>query len=336
MAFNQVNQAFWDLRDAPLHLYGPDEWKSYDPAMAAWLLNSNQVIRHCAIERLATATLHWDYEHSDRAAAKNRLALTRVDTFLCELENAQRQWSDVIPEFLLNLRWHGHDPHIAPSLLSWIEAFASYSQPPADQGLIQGTQLLLDRNAPMTLDRINDWIALLDAPSNYARGCAAYLLGGYADQDEEIHESAVKDLNTVRWPSKHELMAVIGDKEIERPGIAGPFWSPNHHLFPAKDSEQIAAALWMMDLLERRQGRSPVLGDMPYNDIEFFLHELCCNDPQTMQRMLDGGFTELALMAATEFHGVVEGVKPILERLAVATDPDIAAAAVAHLKNYYS
>jgi hypothetical protein len=70
---------FWTLRQAPLHLYGPEEWTTYDPAMAAWLTHPDPEIRHCAIERLATATLHWDYEHSRRAEQKNQKSASRVD-----------------------------------------------------------------------------------------------------------------------------------------------------------------------------------------------------------------------------------------------------------------
>jgi hypothetical protein len=117
MTMRQDNQEFWDLRNAPLHLYGPEEWKTYDPAMAAWLTHADQEIRKCAIERLSMATLHWDYEHSDRAAQKNQVLAARVERLLDELDKAQRQWPDVIPEFLRNLRYHGDDEHVAPRLL---------------------------------------------------------------------------------------------------------------------------------------------------------------------------------------------------------------------------
>jgi hypothetical protein len=324
------NREFWDLRDAPLHLYGPEEWTTYDPAMAAWLMHVDPEIRHCAIERLATATLHWDYEHSERAARKNQVSVSRVDWLLGELETAQRQWPDTIPEFLRNLRWHGDDPHIAPRLLRWIDAIASRPQPSADAGLIRGTQLLLVRGTAVTADQILHWTTLLDDASPYLRGCAAYRIGQVHDDDISEMEGAE------RLPTSQALWALIGEKEIQRPGIAGPYWSPTHADLSGLTPAALAdASLWMMDLLERRQGPPPSFDEMPYNDIEFYLHELCCDSPEMMRRMLDGGFTELALMTATEITGAVEGVKPILETLAENPNAQIAAAARAHLGRYY-
>jgi hypothetical protein len=330
------NREFWDLRDAPLHLYGPEEWKTYDPAMAVWLAHADQDIREYAIERLSTATLHWDYQHSDRAAQKNQQSPARIDRLLEEIEKAHHQWPDVIPEFLRNLRFHGDDEHVAPYLLRWIGKIASQSQLSVDQGLILGTQLLLRRREPVIGDQMLDWISLLDAPSPYLRGCAAYLLGVCSDdEDDEDEEGAATQPDAVQWPTKRALMVLIGEKEIQRPGVAGPFWSPSHQEYPATDADFIYAALWMMDLLERRQDQPPILGEMPYNDITFYLHELCCDDPVAMQRMIDGGFIELALMTATEIQGKVNGVTTILEKLATDPDARIAAAARNHLQRHY-
>ena len=92
----------------------------------------------------------------------------------------------------------------------------------------------------------------------------------------------------------------------------------------------------MMDLLERRQGPIPTHDEMPFNDIAFYLHELCSTSPEMMQRMIDGGFIDLAFMTATEERRAVDGVKPILEQLARIDDPQIAAAAAYHLRAHYA
>jgi hypothetical protein len=323
-------RAFWDLRDAPLHLYGPEEWKTYDPAMAAWLLHTDQQIRHCAIERLAMAVLHWDYEQSPRAAGKNQVTATRVAWLLEQIETAHHQWPDVIPAFLTNLRYHGDDPHIAPQLLRWIDIISTWPQPPDGEGRIRGTIIMLTQRQPVTPDHLMHWISLLDAPWPYLRGCAAYQLGNAWDEDDadlEAHE---------RLPISQSLWDLIGNKELERPGIAGPFWAPRYDFDCGTPERRMKRILWMMDLLERRQGPVPSLDDMGFNDIEFYLHELCCDLPDMMQRMLDGGFTALACMTATEVHGVVAGVEPILKKLADDANPSIAAAARAHLGRYYT
>jgi hypothetical protein len=335
MTTQRANSEFWDLRNAPLHLYGPEEWKTYDPAMAAWLMHSDPEIRKYAIERLCMATLQWDYARSDRAAQKNQIVPARVDNLLGALETAQRQWPDVIPAFLRNLRWHGDDQHIAPRLLRWIETFGTWPHPPADNGLIHGSKLLLTRREPVTLERIQDWIALLDAPSPYLRGVAAYLLGQSVD-DDEIDEALVAKAGALRLPTTRALRKLIGEKEIHRPGIAGPFYAPSHQADPDNEAYSDTSALWMLDLLERRQGKVPNFNDMPFNDIDFYLHELCCDRPDLMRRMLNGGFKDLALMTATEIWGKVDGVEPILELLARDINPTIAKAAHIHLERYYT
>jgi hypothetical protein len=173
---------------------------------------------------------------------------------------------------------------------------------------------------------MQDWIALLDAPSPYLRGVAAYLLGQSVD-DDELDEAVVAKAGALPLPTTRALRKLIGEKEIHRPGIAGPFYAPSHQADPDNEAYSDTSALWMLDLLERRQGRVPSFNDMPFNDIDFYLHELCCDQPDMMRRVLNGGFTDLALMTATETWGKVDVVEPILEVLARDTNAQIAGAA---------
>ena len=68
-----------------------------------------------------------------------------------------------------------------------------------------------------------------------------------------------------------------------------------------------------MNLLERRRG--PLPADMPFNDIEFYLHELCRHSPAHVRRMIDGGFLELALMTATEDPDYHTIMVPLIQEL---------------------
>jgi hypothetical protein len=132
-------------------------------------------------------------------------------------------------------------------------------------------------------------------------------------------------------PDETQLHEIIAAQELSRPGVAGPFWSSRYH--GMCDVDLRASALWMLDLLERRHGPAPAA--MPYNDIEFYLHEICCFAPDLMERMLRGGFVLLALETATEVATAVDGVKPILEILAASTDPGISRRAAYQLNAYY-
>jgi hypothetical protein len=323
-------KAFWTLRDAPLHDYGAAQWVTYDPAMAAWLYHSDQSIRGYAIERLCMAVLSWDYRRSEEAAARNAQLPRRLQWLLSEIEEANARSPDIIPAFLRNLRYHGHDAHIAPTILDWIARVVSSEPPKADMGLIGGTRLLLEVDGPLSHERFQDLVAKLDDPSPYLRGCAASLLGAQLDSIEDM------EANGDGFPTLKEMRDLIGEKEIARPGVAGPFWSQNHFSFGMAPEEIQDWTLWMLDLLERRSADVPAFEEMPYNDIDFYLHEMCCADPHLVERMLDKGFAELAVMTATEIDAPVEGMKRVLERLSDSPLANVSSAARRHLTQHYS
>jgi hypothetical protein len=310
---------FWKLREAPLHAMSDEDWQAYYPAMAVWLRDENATIRSDAVERLSMAVLR--AENIRRSEPPAVHARHRLAWLLSELQTAHALHSDILPEFLRGLRYHGdHEPFQTP-LLEWLDELAHHAPVGLDPGLIEGTRLLVAGANDSTLTaRMPEWLRCLDHPSDYVRGCAAKQLGEYSDNDVDTAANRVA------------LFEIIGAKEIERPGVAGPFWSPLHCFDGSNEAEP--AALWMLDLLERRNGSAPA--DMPFNDIEFYLHELCSFSPEHMRRMLAGGFVELALMTATEVYERVEGVQPILEELAANANPQIAAHAKRHLAQYYA
>lgn len=124
-------------------------------------------------------------------------------------------------------------------------------------------------------------------------------------------------------------MSMIGAKEIIRPGIAGPFWSDIQFGYDGP----IDVTEWMLDILERRQGPEP--SDMPYNGLDFYLHELCDGSLNAIARMLKSGHKALALETATETHGVVAGMKDMLLDLGDDADLVFAHGAWEHLARYY-
>lgn len=316
-------QAYLDLRQTPLYELSPAETIAFCSAVADWLGHDEPWIRDDAAERLATAVLwerHWG-EGPDAPPPSHYVE--RVDWLLATIESANRRHPDILPSFIRHLRYHTPSRQQLPRVLAWLDRLEH--QPPLglDINLVLGTRTLLTPPAPDWSEQAAAWLALLDHPSNWVRGCAAMMLGNWSEDDTA--------------PSRADLFALIGEREIARPGIAGPFWSPSHAGGDWADAAWAATVTpWMMDLLERRNGPPPPFEDMPSNDIEFFLHELCSTSPTMVDRMLAGGFIELALMTATEMHGSIEGMQPRLEILAKNPDPDIAAAAARHLKLYYA
>ena len=239
------------------------------------------------------------------------------------METANRRHADVLPAFIRHLRYQLPSDAQLPHVLAWLDRLAQ--EPPAglDPYRPAGVSLLLTPPALDGPEQAAVWIGLLDHPSDWLRGCAALMLAERGDDQGGD-------------PSRNALVALIGHKEVSRPGIAGPFWSPFHLTGEWETLDwPVDPKLWMLDLLERRQGPAPALADMPSNDIEFFLHELCCQSPELVDRMLDGGFAALAVETATEIAAPIAGMEPRLVRLSGHADPGIAAWASSHLQRYY-
>jgi hypothetical protein len=308
---------FWTLREAPLHELSEAQWRDYYPAMAPWLTDSAPEIRDCALERLMMAVFRAEFCQRPREDHYADAARARMAWLLAEVDRTNIQHPDTIPNVLDGLRYHGDDEPFRTPLLAWLDELRTRQLDGVDDGVVLGTRMIVAGVRHDNLNRkLAEWVSLLDHPSNYVRACAAHQLGNYSCEDTE--------------PTRDALFDVMRSKEIARPGVAGPFWSPQH-CFESDGANH--NALWMIEMLEQRIGPAP--SNMPYNDIDFYLHELCCYSPDLMRRMLAGGFDELALMTATEMHEPVVGVQPILEELAAHARPEIAAGAQRHLAAHY-
>jgi hypothetical protein len=311
---------FAALRETPLHMLKGVTWDSYYPAMAAWLRHERSDVRADAVERLMMATFRAEFGGTPREATDVARALERLAWLIAEIEKTHSVHGETVSEFLRGLRYHGDTEPYRTPLLAWIDKLASERPVNVDAGLIEGTRLLIagiDGDLPASM---TEWLKLLDHPSDYVRACAGYQLGNFSDDEA--------------FPNRAELFSMIGAKERERPGIAGPFWAPQYSGGIDLGKEQAEqATVWMLDLLEQRKG--PVPADMPFNDIAFYLHELCCFSPEHMWRMLRGGHKALALMTATEINNRVDGVEPVLQALAADADPGIAVRAQNHLAAHY-
>ena len=309
--------AYHRLLNTPLHELTPAQRKALAEEIAGWLGHPEAWVRSSAIERLATAVLWQDEPRGMSASQKEAHWRDEVGWLTGTVEATSVAQADVLPAFLKTMRFRNPPAKFAWIMEEWFDRLDA--DPPAgfDTDILLGLRIL--NGALEDWDsEMPRWIALLDHRSDWVRGCAARKLGGMCDEDTN--------------PSEAELFRLIGEKEVERPGVAGPYWSDMHFDAGEKGRE---AALWMMDLLERRQGPVPALDDLPSNDIEFYLHELCCFSPEMVDRMLRGGFKALALETATEMHEPVAGMKTRLERLARDPDPEIAQRAANHLAAHY-
>jgi hypothetical protein len=309
------------LCNAPLYNFQDLDWQDWYPQMAAFLSDPDTTRREGAVERLMMATFSAENSGNARTPANQQRFMDRAHWCLAEFEAAHTQYADIIPFALRNFRWHGHKQPYAQIVRTWLDALAQQSNTSIDPGLITGAQIMITPARADDQANIAQWLLQLDDPSQWVRGCAAERLASFM-------EEGTGDL------TGDQLVALIREKEIIRPGIAGPFWSEKVVVWPEDDPwSATVLADWMLDVLEERCGKPE--GEMPFNDIDFHLHELCRSEPDRVRRMIDSGFLDLALMTATEDDPPIEAMAPLLRELASVEDAAIAARAAAFLACWF-
>jgi hypothetical protein len=302
--------AFSRLREEPLHLkFGVAAWDDYYARISPYVVHADPSIRDSAIERICMAVFRAEPMNARRS--KSEYSVARLEWLRTVLEDASARDPDLARAFLAHMRFHGDDePFVAP-LCAWLGEWLAAATGPRLREEIRGALIL---HGPHTA-AAQEWITLLDDESDYVRACAAKRLGEWCDE------------TTV--PTATALFDLIGAKDIDRPGIAGPFWGGRQH----GHSGQPDPSEWMLEILAKRRTSEPA--NLPFNGIDFHLHELCDFSPDAVERMLRLGHNELALETALEQRAVVSGMQPILVRFGDDSNADAAVRAIRHLAMYY-
>jgi hypothetical protein len=312
------DNSFAALVATPLHALSGTEWDDFCAAIVPFVSSANKSEREQAVERLAMAVL-WS-ERSSALEARNAGvtvaidAAARMNWLLTAITDADKIHADVIAMFLGELKYKDVDKNERGLVLQWLNELAQRPPPNVSRDVIKGTIILVethDEDSDVEVKRLIDY---LDHQSNYIRACAARQLSGMAGDAAD----------TTR------LFALIKERELRRPGIAGPFWSQWQFM---RESAPVDPIAWMMDILERRSGPEPA--DMPFNGIDFYLHEICDSSPETVSRMIKGDHMHLAIETATELQSEVPGMAPVLRELADRTEQDIGTRAQIHLARFY-
>jgi hypothetical protein len=142
------------------------------------------------------------------------------------------------------------------------------------------------------------------------------------------------------------MLDLIGGKEIERPGVLGPFIDGYdgdcHGIHSLEEGEEVSAAGfdvagWLLDILARSGSEiGGYMGGAPNGQsVDFFAHEYFEANPAAIKRLISMGRLLLACGAATNAPGRVAGMEEPLTLLAQAADPLLAGAARSHLSRYY-
>ena len=303
--------AFAGLREEPLHLkMDVTAWDDYYARMAPFIASADASIRDSAIERICMAVFGAEPMNVRRLNGKYSTA--RMGWLRNVLENASTHYPDVSRTFLGHMRFHGDDEPFAIPLCAWLGEWLATAADARLREMIRGALIL---HEPHSVAAAQAWISLLDDESDYVRACAAKRLGDWCDE--------------TTTPTATFLFDLVGAKDIQRPGVAGPFWSGHQYRHcGAPDPSE-----WMLGILATRVKSEPA--NLPFNGIDFHLQELCDCSPETVEFMLRLGHKKLALETALEQLDVVPGMQPILVRFGDDSDPDVAGRAIRHLAMYY-
>ncbi|QQR80633.1 MAG: hypothetical protein IPJ69_00235 [Deltaproteobacteria bacterium] len=167
----------------------------------------------------------------------------------------------------------------------------------------------------------------LDHENTLVRAYAARVLGRF------YNKAGTKGLE----PPLHQMIKTITDKEIKRPGIAGPFFSPYFSDMDLNVFEKAAGLKtedWLMKIILERKDSEP--NTLPCaNGIDFFAHEILARNAGYIQKLIVDGKKHLALQAATEINQKIDELEPILMELGNDENLDICRRACWHLSYNY-
>ncbi len=193
---------------------------------------------------------------------------------------------------------------------------------------------LAERDPPLPwLECKRDLLPLLQDTHPMIVGGAARALGAFYSEDDYPDDPEAPDLRA--------MLEMLGDLKTHRAIACGGFVCgfdiDYSGLYALQSDSRLQGGVFALD--------DWILNIITFDDYEpylpnaqpiwFYIHEHYCAKPDMVMTFIDKGRSWLAMMCATEVHEAVTGMKPVLERLAQDTAPDIAEAAKQHLAEHY-
>jgi hypothetical protein len=172
------------------------------------------------------------------------------------------------------------------------------------------------------------WPALLralDHENALTRAVAARSIGTRYLEDAKVNEPPFKD-----------VVALITEKELQRPGIAGPllsdWYTTDRDEFAAQGGVDLDA--WLIRILSSRSGPEPETLPVS-NGIDFYAHEIFGGRPDYVKKLMELGHDELAAAAATEFRDEIPELEPVLMELGKSPNAEVCRQVSWHLAYEY-
>ncbi len=110
-----------------------------------------------------------------------------------------------------------------------------------------------------------------------------------------------------------ETLDDIKQREIDRPGVAGPFWSLAKKPFEKiqeKENLQFDELVWLLEIIEKRNGEEPEFSCLLW--VDFLAYDLAANNVDALRRLFKADSREMAIELASAFDEFTDEFREIL------------------------
>lgn len=165
----------------------------------------------------------------------------------------------------------------------------------------------------------------LDHPNPRVRASAALAL-------VRLYEDKISGL-----PPIIEVLNDIKERDIKRPGVAGPFWMfvTNSSLQETleKDNPQFDELEWLLDIIEKRNGNEPRFPGLMW--VDFLAYDVAANNLNALRRLIKADSREAVVQLAFEFDQFTEEFHEILVEMGNSECHDYCSTGSTLLAYYY-
>ncbi|WP_144053738.1 hypothetical protein [Baaleninema simplex] len=279
---------------------------------------------------------------------KPRATQVRLQPIFDVIEAQARRFPNVFTDFCSRLRFLAKDEPYHHLILDWLDRLTQTELcETLTQEDIFAAKIFFDIYDLPWSTVGETLLELLDRDHLNIRACAAHqiakfysnflkLENGYryfSDREKNKYNSDFFS----GLPPFEEMMDTMRRKEIERPGIAGAFWSIISWIdrnFEDYISNRLDPNEWLLDILENSPEPEPYLPYFPCN-LAFDAHERFSDNANAIRRLINMGRLELALFAATDRNYKIPELQPLLVELGYANESEVVRLASWHLAYYY-
>lgn len=331
-------RTFEECLNIPLHrTYNRQQWDEIFSTFTKLLASDEPRTRSQAVERLADALKEENRQRSRNSDSSSSAIEERLPAILDAIATQETVtpgiFEDCCKSFLhkaeINFSYLLDEAPLYRNLiLQWLDDLEKRDcrQHPTNEA-IQAARILYDGCGTSWQAARTELLTALDASDLSIRACAAYKIGKFCSQ---AWLAAQHDrLSTAELPLMEEMMPLIRDKEVERPGIAGAFlWGA-----PAPRKSSLVGE-WILDILEHSPSPEPYLEYFPCN-LAFDAHERFSRDATAIRRLMQMGRVNIAIAAATEESERIAEIEPLLVEMGNSKEPETVRLASWHLAYYY-